>query len=55
MPLNPEELARRWNATYPVGTPTTTRSEATVMPGNHAVIWVESEAGCWALERVSPR
>lgn len=64
---NLEKLQRQcelWNAVNPVGCnvvltkdsgepiPTKTRSEAQVLSGHSAVIWLEGESGCWLLERV---
>lgn len=53
-----------WNLKHAVGTPVTlrkdndevmltkTRSEAQVLSGHSAVIWVEGVAGCYLLDRV---
>jgi hypothetical protein len=53
-----------WNAKYPVGTKvvvtldsgerkeTVTRSEAEVLSGHSAVIWIEGIRGCYLLDRV---
>lgn len=53
-----------WNAKYPVGTPvvllkdsgenfsTTTRSEAQVLSGHSAVVWLVGVSGCYQLDRV---
>lgn len=53
-----------WNAAYPVGRdvvlskdsgeqfPTKTRSEAQVLSGHSAVIWVEGVSGCYLLDCV---
>ena len=53
-----------WNAKYPVGTKvvvtldnherkeTVTRSEAEVLSGHSAVIWLEGIRGCYLLDRV---
>lgn len=55
-----------FNARYPVGTScsvrkdggeaiiTKTRSEAQVLSGHSAVIWLEDISGCYLLDRVSP-
>jgi hypothetical protein len=63
-------LARQcaeWNERHRVGTPVTlrkddgtlvdtvTKSAAEILSGHTAVIWLEGIAGCYALERVSPR
>lgn len=60
-----EWLVREWNKRHPVGTPvrvrtdtrgtieTVTRSEAQMLSGHTAVVWVEGIAGCYALERVT--
>ena len=57
----------RWNAAHRVGTPvnvkmdngatvqTTTRSEASILSGHTAVIWLEGISGCYLLSRVTPR
>ena len=53
-----------WNQSYPVGTEvirtddagkellTRTRSEAQVLGGHSAVIWIDGVSGCYALDRV---
>lgn len=53
-----------WNARFPVGTEvkmikdsgdivrTKTRSNAAVMGGHSAVIWLDGVAGCYLLKRV---
>lgn len=55
-----------WNARYPVGqavtvrrdngesVTTTTRSEAELLSGHSAVVWLEGISGCYLLERVTP-
>jgi hypothetical protein len=55
-----------WNAKHPVGTEvrirldsghiqdTKTRSEAQMLSGHTAVIWLEGISGCYMLDRVSP-
>lgn len=55
-----------WNKKYPVGTPvvllkdggenisTVTRSQAEILSGHSAVIWLEGVSGCYLLERVTP-
>jgi hypothetical protein len=55
----------RWNAEHAVGTPvellkdsgekvrTVTRSEAEVLEGHSAVIWLKGVAGCYLLDRVT--
>jgi hypothetical protein len=62
-----QRLVDDWNAKYPVGTPVTyyyakdplieprhsrTRSEAQLLAGHTAVVWLEGVAGCWALDCV---
>jgi hypothetical protein len=59
-----ERLVAAWNETNPVGCKvevtrdrgevqqTTTRSEAQMLGGHTAVIWLDGIAGCYALERV---
>lgn len=56
-----------WNAEISVGAPvnyrkddgmiveTFTRSEASVLSGHTAVVWLENVRGCVDLDRVSPR
>lgn len=56
-----------WNRLYPVGTEvirtddfgkthlTKTRSQAQVLSGHTAVIWVEGYTGCYRLDRIQPR
>lgn len=57
----------KFNAAYPIGTPVTveldfvdepfatvTRSQAEVLSGHSAVIWLENVRGCYLLERVTP-
>jgi hypothetical protein len=56
-----------WNDRYPVGTAvnllhddgdveeTMTHSQASVLGGSTAVVWLEGKAGCCGLERVTPR
>ncbi len=56
----------RWNKKHPVGTPvvllkdggqnvsTVTRSEAEVLSGHSAVIWLDGVSGCYLLDRVTP-
>lgn len=68
-PPNPKKLQEqcdRFNALCPVGHPvivrldngqrkeTTTRSEAQVLSGHSAVIWLEGVTGCYLLDRVTP-
>ncbi|MEK7342472.1 MAG: hypothetical protein AABZ73_01470 [Pseudomonadota bacterium] len=65
----PGELQRQvdaFNARYSVGQPvilqrdtgeplrTVTRSEAQILSGHSAVIWVEGVSGCYLLDRVTP-
>ena len=57
---------QRWNESHPIGTRvvvkkdngveflTRTRSEASVLSGHTAVIFVEGISGCYLLARVSP-
>lgn len=59
-----EQLVDQWNARHNEGTPvrvkldggkvieTKTASQATVLGGHSAVIWLEGISGCYALERV---
>lgn len=56
--------ASKWNEKHPIGTkvnfhpligrpesrPGVTRSAATVLSGHTAVVWLEGEAGCVALD-----
>lgn len=68
-PPSPAALQRQcdeFNARYPVGQSvtvrmddgsgrsTTTRSEAQVLSGHSAVIWLDGIAGCYLLDRVTP-
>lgn len=58
------QQVNEWNAMYPVGTPvkvlrdsgewvyTKTRSEAQVLSGHTAVIWLDGITGCYLLDRV---
>ena len=66
--LSPEALCHKWNQRFPVGTRvrywtgprdgrgkvSTTRSEAQVLGGHSAAIWVEGESSCIALSHVEP-
>jgi hypothetical protein len=66
--LSPEALAARWNRTFPVGTVvrywtgvregigkvSTTRTEAEVLSGHTAVVWLNNESGCLALSHIEP-
>lgn len=64
--MSPAQEVTRWNEKYVIGTPvsvrrddgtailTTTRSEAQVLGGHTAVIWLNGIAGCYLLSRVSP-
>lgn len=59
-------IVNDWNAKYPVGTEvnlidgfgqrprTHTRSEAQILSGHSAVVWLEGVSGCWNLEFVNP-
>jgi hypothetical protein len=65
--MKPEDRAAKWNVRHAVGCPvvyrmddgvlfkTATRSEAQVLGGHTAVVWVDGVAGCVALDRVSSR
>lgn len=68
-PPSPKQLeaaCARWNAAHPVGTKvivrrdggqeeeTATRSEALVLSGHSAVIWLDGISGCYLLDRVRP-
>ena len=62
-----EKLVKEWNEKYFVGMPvivfrdngealeTTTRSEAQLLSGHTAVVWVKGLAGCYYLENVRPK
>jgi hypothetical protein len=68
--LNKPQLMQRecdkWNERHPVGqavtvrrdggdiTTTKTRSEAQMLSGHSAVIWLEGISGCYLLSRVTP-
>lgn len=61
-------LAAKWNKTFPVGTRvrywtgvregvgkvSTTKTEADLLGGHTAVVWIEGESGCVALSHVEP-
>jgi hypothetical protein len=63
---NARAASDAWNRYYPVGTPvrllqdngetveTRTTSNAQVLGGHSAVVWVFGFAGCYALHRVTP-
>jgi hypothetical protein len=65
-PTQDEKTVARWNAKHPVGTPvkvrlddgtvkeTTTRSEAHVVCGRTALIFIEGISGSCLLCRVTP-
>lgn len=60
-------MSAPWNSVYPVGTSvdyrrddgstfaTKTRTEASVLSGHTAVVWVDGIAGCVSLERIRLR
>ena len=64
----PELLCDRWNQCYPVGTLVEfhpvigepahrlrkTRTPASVLSGHTAVVWLEDESGCVALQACVP-
>jgi hypothetical protein len=66
--VSPAALAHKWNQRFPIGTRvrywtgiredpgkiSTTRTEAQVLSGHTAVVWVEHEPGCVALSHVEP-
>ena len=66
--VSPEKLAAKWNQTFPIGTrvrywtgaregigkESVTRSEASVLGGHSAVVWIEGCVGCMALSHVEP-
>lgn len=68
MKISIESRCSRWNATYPIGTEveyhpvirekayrlTRTRTAAYVLSGHTAVVFVESESGCVALDACVP-
>jgi hypothetical protein len=61
-----QALCDDWNRLFPVGAPvdlrkdngeilrTVTRSNAEVLEGHSAVIWLKGVVGCYLLERVAP-
>lgn len=65
--MTPEQQAAMWNEKYPVGIAvlywrgakqgpgkqSSTKSQAEVLGGHTAVIWVEGEPGCIALSHVN--
>jgi hypothetical protein len=62
-----EQQVADWNARYPVGTPvivhkddgtfteSVTRSQAEVLSGHTAVIWIKNLSGCYLLSRVKAK
>lgn len=62
---NSQAAVDRWNRAHPVGTrvtvrkdsgevvETVTRTEASVLSGHTAVIWLEGISGCYLLDRVT--
>ena len=62
-----EALCDGWNEEHGIGTPviltddfgneheTSTRSEAWVLPSNHAVVMVEGRSGGYSLRRIKAR
>lgn len=60
------KIAATFNKNAPIGTPvsyrtdlgkvveTKTRSEASVLGGHTAVVWLDGIAGCVSVERVTP-
>jgi hypothetical protein len=62
-----QALVEEWNTRYPVGTPvivdedngttskTATRSDARILGGHSAVVWLDDRPGCFMLERITPR
>jgi hypothetical protein len=53
------QKVRAFNAKYPIGTPVTigmvktkTRSEAELLSGHTAIVFVEGHASCWSLDHV---
>ena len=66
--LSPEALAHKWNRRFSVGTRvrywtgrreglgkiSTTLTEAQVIGGHTAVVWLENQTGCVALSHVEP-
>ena len=61
-----KKLVETWNAAHPIGTPvrywtgvregdgktSKTRSEAQLLSGHTAVVWMEAESGCVCLSHV---
>ena len=66
-PGQQQKLVDRWNSRYPVGVEvrvtkdlgevveTKTRSEASMLGGHSAVIWLEGISGCYLLSRVKAK
>jgi hypothetical protein len=66
--LPPKALARKFNQRFPIGTRvrywigrregsgqvSATRTEAQVLGGHTAVVWVEGRSECFALSHVEP-
>lgn len=58
------EMVNAWNSRFPVGTPvkcrmdddkdikTVTTSDAQILSGHSAVIWMRDISGCYLLDRV---
>lgn len=69
-PINTKEqqLVEDWNQKYPLGTPVRywtgvregegkegkTRTEASLLSGHSAVVWVTGQPGCISLSHVEP-
>lgn len=66
--ISPTKLVAKWNERFPVGTQvrywtgvregsgkvSVTRSEAEVLSGHTAVVWIKDVSGCVALSHVEP-
>jgi len=66
--VSAETLAAKWNRTFPIGTRvrywtgaregigkvSSTRTEASVLGGHTAVVWIEGCVGCVALSHIEP-
>jgi hypothetical protein len=68
--LSPQKLASKFNERFPIGTTvrywtgvrgqglgkiSKTRTEAQVIGGHTAVVWLEDQTGCVALSHVEPQ
>ena len=66
--VSPEKLAAKWNHSFPIGTKvrywpgaregrgveSATKTQAEVLGGHTAVVWIEGRGDCIALSHVEP-